>query len=146
MATPHNQRQKRRASLPLERQTHSHSYRHELETFYLALKDAADVLTKPHHITQYMDCEAALTALALPPQKPSHNMVTDADLIMARAHLKSIIPHTVTEKWVLGHASEKKKHAPETITSLERDNSECDADAEECIQSGIPPSSFSIAL
>ena len=69
-------------------------------------------------------------------------MVTDANLIMARAHLKSIIPHTVTEKWVLGHASEKKKHAPETITPLERDNSECDADAEQCIQSGIPPCSF----
>ena len=69
-------------------------------------------------------------------------MVTDANLIMARARLTSVIPHTVTEEWVLGHASEKNKHMPETITSLERDNSECDANAEQCIQTGGPPSSF----
>ena len=69
-------------------------------------------------------------------------MVTDANLIVARARLKSIIPHIVTKEWVLDNASEKKKHAPETITSLERDNSECDADAEHCIQTGGPPSSF----
>ena len=86
-----------------------------------------------------MDCEAALKALARPPYKPSHNIVTDADLIMARARLTSIIPHTVTEEWVMGHASEKKKNAPETITLLERDNSECDANAEQCIQTGAPP-------
>ena len=89
-----------------------------------------------------MDFEAALTALAQPPYKPSHNMVTNADLIMARARLKSIIPHTVTEEWVMGHANEKKKHVPETITPLEWDNSKCDADAEHCTQSGGPPSSF----
>ena len=60
-------------------------------------------------------------------------MVTDADLIMVQARLKSIIPHAVTEEWVMGHTSEKKKNAPEMITLLERDNSECDADAEQCI-------------
>ena len=89
---------KRRASQSLERQTYSHSYRHELETFHPALKDTAEVLTKPHNITQYMDYEAVLTALARPSYKSSHNMVTDADLIMARAQLKYIIPHTVTEE------------------------------------------------
>ena len=48
----HTTRDKKgQASEPLERQTHSHSYRHELETFHLALKNAAEVLTKPHHIT-----------------------------------------------------------------------------------------------
>ena len=42
----------------------------------------------------------------------------------------------------MGHASEKKKNVPDTITSLERDSSECDADAGHCIQTGGPPSSF----
>ena len=40
------------------------------------------------------------------------------------------------------HASEKKKNAPETITDLERDNSECDSGTEQCIQQGGPPSIF----
>ena len=42
----------------------------------------------------------------------------------------------------MGHTSEKKKDATETIASLERDNSECDSDAEHCIQLGGYPSTF----
>ena len=42
----------------------------------------------------------------------------------------------------MGHASEKKKNAPEIITSLKCNNSECDSDAEHCIQVGGPPSTF----
>ena len=41
-----------------------------------------------------------------------------------------------------GHASEKNKHAPEIITSLQRDNSEYDANAQHRIQTGGPPSTF----
>ena len=40
---------KRHVSQPLERQ--AHSYRHALETFYLALQDADKQLKKPHNIT-----------------------------------------------------------------------------------------------
>ena len=88
-----------------------------------------------------MDCKAALTALTLPLYKSSHNMVTDTNLIMAQARLKSIMTHTDTEEWVLSHTS-GKKHTPETITSLEWNNSECDADAKHYIQTGGPPSPF----
>ena len=42
----------------------------------------------------------------------------------------------------MGHASEKKKNAPEIITSLKCDNSECDSDTEHYIQLGGPPSTF----
>ena len=59
-----------------------------------------------------MDCDVAIQALARPSYKPGHTMVTDSDLITVHARLKIIIPHTVTEEWVMGHASEKKKHAP----------------------------------
>ena len=42
----------------------------------------------------------------------------------------------------MGHASEKKKHAPGTITSLERNSSGCDSDTKHCIQLGGPPSTY----
>ena len=83
-----------------------------------------------------MDCEAAIKDLAQPSFKPG--------LIMARARLKSTIQYTVTDEWVMGYASEKKKNAPETITPLERDNSECDLDIEHCIQVGGLPSTFTV--
>ena len=41
-----------------------------------------------------------------------------------------------------GPCQRGEKHALETITSLKRDNSECNADAKKCIQTGGPPSSF----
>ena len=81
-----------------------------------------------------MDYEAVMKALARFTYKPGHNMVTDADLIMARAWLKISIPQAVTEEWVMGYASEKEKNSPETITDLKHDNSECDSDAEQYIQ------------
>ena len=89
-----------------------------------------------------MECEAEIKALAQPSYKPDHTMVTNIDLIMARARLKSIIPHAVIDEWVLGHASGKKKHAPKTTTSLKRDSSECNSDVEHCIQLGGFPSTF----
>ena len=89
-----------------------------------------------------MDYEAAMKALSWPTCRPGHNMVTDADLIMARAWLESITPHTVTEAWIMGHASEKEKHDPDTITDLKRDNSKGNVDAEWCIQQGGHPSTF----
>ena len=55
---------KLRVSQPLERQALSHSHQHEEETFYLALQYADGQLRKPHHITQQMDREAAIKALA----------------------------------------------------------------------------------
>ena len=134
--------QKRRISQLLEPQDHSHSYRHELETFHLALKDADTQLKHPHQITQYMDCEAALKKLSMPIYKPGHTMVTDADIIMAHNQLKANLQHTVTEKWVMGHASDKKREQPHTITEIERANSECDSDAEHCIQDGTTPRPF----
>ena len=66
-------------------------------------------------------------------------MVTYADFIMAHARLEIIIQHTVTVEWVMGHASEKTKNAPKTITDLERDISRCNLDIEQCIQQGGPP-------
>ena len=50
---------KRRVATPLDKQEHSHSYRHEMETYYHALKDATEQLKHPHKIHQYMDCKAA---------------------------------------------------------------------------------------
>ena len=98
----HAKRYKKRCvSQPLERQALLHSYRHELETFYLALQDADGQLKKTHHITQYMDCETAIKALVWPSYKPGHTMVTDTNLIMARAWLKSTTQHTVIEEWVM---------------------------------------------
>ena len=109
---------RRRVSQPLERQALSHSYRHALETFYLALQDADKQLKKPHHITQHMGCETAIKALVWPSYKSGYTMVTDADLIVALARLKSTTQHKVTEELVMGHASRKKKNTPKTITSL----------------------------
>ena len=137
-----DQNKKQRVSQPLEQQAHSHSYCHESDIFNLALQDVGKQLRTPHHIMKHTDCEAAIKALAQPTYKPGHNMVTDTDLIMARGRLKSIIPHTVTDECVMGHASGKKKKSPKTITSLKRDNSECDLDVEHCIQLGGPPSTF----
>ena len=61
-------------------------------------------------------------------------MVTDANLIMAHVRLKSIIPHTVTDEWVMEHVSKKKKKAPETSTNFKHDISKCNSDIEQCIQ------------
>ena len=73
------------------------------------LKDVEENLKFPHQITQYMDCESALKLLQQEFYKPGHAMGTDSDLVMAHHQLKAASHHTVTEEWVMGHASEKKK-------------------------------------
>ena len=85
---------------------------------------------------QHMDCKEAINTLAQPTYKPGQNMVTVADLLIACVQLESTTSPTFTEAWVMGSVSEKKKDDPNTITNLEHDNSECNLDAEQCIQQG----------
>ena len=80
---------KRQVSQLLKHQNHSYSYHHKLETFYLALWDMDEQLRLPHQITHGMNCKAAIKALAQPTYKPGHNIVTDADFIMAEHNQKS---------------------------------------------------------
>ena len=42
--------EKRRVVRTVEHQVHAHSYQHELEIFYYALKDAEEMLEHPHVI------------------------------------------------------------------------------------------------
>ena len=67
----------------VEHQVHTHSYRHELEMFYFALRDADDILENPHVIGQYMDCKEGLTKLEKKIYKLSHMMSTDMGLVLA---------------------------------------------------------------
>ena len=82
-------------SQPLEWPAHSHSYQHVLETFYLALQDADEQLKTPHHIAQYMDCEAAIKSPAQISykDKPDHSMLTDFDRIK-HLHCLKVLSHT----------------------------------------------------
>ena len=107
---------------PLEHQDHLHFYRHKLEKIIPALKDADENLKFPHQTTQYMDCESALKSLWQELYKPGHTMGTDSDLTMAHHHLKAASCHTITEEWVMGHATEKKKDFPKEVTPLEEDD------------------------
>ena len=61
----------------------SHSYCHQLEVFYYALKDADDIPELPREIDQLIDCKGALTKLKGTIHKPGHTMDTDMDLVMA---------------------------------------------------------------
>jgi len=95
-------------NVPLEHQHLSHSYRHGLETCYHALKDVTENLTETHQITQYVDCERGLTKLDTPISSPPHTMGTNIDLVMAYWELYNNSQHTITRKWVMGHADDKR--------------------------------------
>ena len=125
---------KRRVARSLEHQRHAHSYRHELETFYHALKDAEDRLIHPHNIIQRMDNEGGLISLAKPIRAPRDTMRTDMDLVMAYNELRDNSKHVITHEWVMGHADVKKKDKPETITPWEHENIECDEEADEKVE------------
>ena len=97
----HHPSHKRRVAMLQERQIHSHSYRHEHETFYHALNDSMSHLQTPHEITQYMDCKSALDSLKEPIAQPSQTMRTDSDLILSRTALRATCPHSIREEWVI---------------------------------------------
>ena len=133
---------KRRVALPLEHQIHSHSFRHEIETFYHALKDAEERLMFPHHIDQHMDCESGLTKLNAPITTPRNTMATYMNLVMAYKKRVDESKHTINRHWVMGHADVKKRDKPEEITPLQYDNTACDNEANECVSRGVPAHSF----
>ena len=115
----------------VEHQVHAHSYWHELEVFYYALKNADDTQAHPHENTQLMDCKGELTKLKGPTYKPGHIMDTYMDFIMAYKQLLQHTKYTVKLQWVKGHADENKKAKPDSITKLERGNIKCDEAAKD---------------
>lgn len=131
-----------KAVRPLQHLQHAHSYRHELETFYYGLHEANRILQQPHNITQLMDCKGGLEKLDQRIVHPSQTMASDMDIVMAYQQLERQINHQVTRQWVMGHADEKKKDKPESITDLEWDNVSCNRAANEVIESGEHPRSF----
>ena len=92
---------KRGVALPLQHQLHSHSFRHEIETFYHALKDTNERLMYPHQIDQHMDCESGLIKLNAPITTSRHTMATDMDLVMAYKQLEGESKYTINRKWVI---------------------------------------------
>ena len=89
-----------------------------LTSFLPCPSECRQTTKMPHHIIQHMDYEAAIKALARPIYKPGHNMVTYADLIMVCARLESIISHTLTDEWVMGHASKRRKMPRRQLLTL----------------------------
>ena len=61
----------------LKHQRHSHSYRHELETYFHALADADAILKLPHRITKRMDCKGGLDKMEAPIYTPKDTMGSD---------------------------------------------------------------------
>ena len=86
---------KRRVAHPIEHQDRSHSFRHKIETFHLALKDADENLQFPHQIKQYMACESGLKALAKGMWKTGHTMGTGMNLLLSQKQLKEELKHAV---------------------------------------------------
>ena len=89
-----------------------------------------------------MDCESGLKALTKGIWKPGCTMGTNMDLVLLHKQLKEKSKHTVLEEWVIGQADTKKKDFPKTITPVKKDNTQCDADAEDCVADGMPPRHF----
>ena len=71
-----------------------------------------------------MDCSLKNTNKSI--STPSQTMGTDMDIVMAYHKLRDESKHTVRGEWVLGHADDKKKDKPKTITDMEIENLECD--------------------
>ena len=69
-----------------------------------------------------MDCEGGLTKLDTPLHSPRHTMGTDMNLVMAYWELEKKSQYTITRKWVMGHAADKKKEKPDTMTPMEHAN------------------------
>jgi len=126
----------------LEHQRHSHSYRHELETYFHALEDADAILKLPHRITQRMDCKGGLDKIEAPIYTPKDTMGSDMDIVMAYKALQDQSKHTVSHEWVMGHADEKKKDKPETISPMETENIGCDKGANARVDENVKPKPF----
>ena len=60
-------------------------------------------------------------------------MDTYMDLGMAYWEPDSKSQHTITRKWVMEHADDKKKEKPDMITSMEHVNIGCADDANSCV-------------
>ena len=58
--------------------------------------------------------------------RPVNTMSTDMDLVLVYKKLIKESKHTIVLKWVIGHADEKKKAKPLTITLIEQEHIECD--------------------
>jgi len=69
-------------------------------------------------------------------------MGTDMDLVMAYWKLTESSQHTVTKKWVMGHAYDKKRDNQVSITPMDHAHIECDDDADDCVESGVPAKLF----
>jgi len=134
--------EKRRVVRTVEHQVHAHSYRHELEIFYYALKDAKEMLEHPHVIVQCMDCNGGLTKLEKDIYNPSHTMSTDMDLVLVYKKLIKDSKHTIILKWVLGQAEEKKKAKPTTITPIEHENVAFDEEVNARVEERAAPIKF----
>ena len=85
-----------------------------------------------------MDCEAGLKTIAQPIYTPRQTMGTDMDVVLAYNKLKKESKHTIRGQWVMGHTDIKKKDKPDTITLTEKENIECDAEADDEIKNNTP--------
>ena len=132
---------RRRVAQSFEYMRNGHSYRYEIKTYYHALADANSTLSKPHNISQHMDCESALKRIKGKILKPSHTMENDMDLILAYKKLQDESIHTVRHEWVMGHA-DSKKDDPKKITRIEAVNIDCDNDANDQVERNDRPPPF----
>jgi len=92
-----------------ERWVHAHSYRYELKTFYLGLKNVEEILEHLTIIYQYMACMQGLAKIEQDIFRLSHIMDTIISLVSSYKKLIKEPAHTIIQKWVLGHADEKYK-------------------------------------
>ena len=106
------------------------------------MKNVDKHLQLPHQITQYMDCESALKSLEKEFYKLGHTMDIDMDLVMSHKQLKENSNTLSQKKWVVGHAREKNKDCPKTVTEPEEDNSQCNVNTEDCVVNSEPPNHF----
>ena len=85
------------------------------------MNDTEEILEHPHVIVQYTGCKFDLTKIKKEIYKLSHTMSTDLDLVLAYEKLVEESKHIIVQKWVLGHADEKKNDKLSTIAPIERE-------------------------
>ena len=64
------------------------------------------------------------------------------DIVMAYKAPQDQSKHTVSHEWVMGHADEKKRDKPETISPMETENIGCDKEANVRVDENVKPKPF----
>jgi hypothetical protein len=130
---------RRVVSIPLEAYKDTYSYRQESVGIYHGLQDTLSRFPNVSAVRYHCDNKAGINKIQQLATSPGELMSSDMDVVLAIQHLVESTSIPIQFHHVKGHVDRQRGRDP---TRIEKENIECDNDAEKCIELNLTPLPF----